>query len=156
MLLYMVKPKIGANDISGIHWIYEHVITNKLKNLINREKLSGYEFWPIINFKNKEAFDDVNQLYIAGVLSPMSNQAKIVKVKNIKQCECRKRGYTLEDFPIYDRSSLHNVTDFNKTHEWLGGAIGTWQLVIVTKRVYDLFIREKIRGVRFEPVKVVG
>ena len=88
-------------------------------------------------------------------MPPMSKEAQIVRAKDVKACECGKKGYTLKGLAVYERSSLKDIKDFNKTYEWLGGGESTWQFPIVTKRVYELFKREKIRGVRFEPVKIV-
>lgn len=85
----------------------------------------------------------------------MSSKAEIIRAPDVKVCECRKKGFMLKGIPVYDRVSLKANKDFNKTCEWLGGAEMTWQLPIVTKRVHDLFQKHKIRGVRFEPVKII-
>ncbi len=51
---WMKKQKMGRNDISSLYWIYEFIVTSKLKSLIDNEKLEGYEFWPIIDYRKKE------------------------------------------------------------------------------------------------------
>ena len=154
--LRMVKPKLGKNDITGIHWVYEYVITLKLKNLIEQAGLTGHEFWPLIDHKKKTPFEELYQLFIKNVMPPMSTKANIVRSPGIELCDCGKTGFMLKGIPAYERESLKSIQDFNKTHEWLGGMKGTWQLPIVSKRVYDLVKENNIRGVRFEPVQLIG
>ena len=154
--LQMLKPQMGNNDVAGIHWIDELVITDKLKNLIEKESLSGFEIWPIIDAKRKIPCNGVYQLFIVGKMPPMSSKASIIRAEGIEPCECRKKGYMLKEIPIYNNNSLNNVKDFNKTFEWLGGLVETSQLIIVKKRIYDLFMNNKIKGVRFEPTKIIG
>lgn len=156
--LRMLSPKMGRNDISGIHWVYEYVVTQRLKNLIEKEGFTGYEFWPVINHKTSKPFEDFYQLFIAGTMPSMSKEAKIVPAPGVKQCDCRKKGYMLKETPVYERNaiaSVASVRDFNKTFEWVGGGETTWQLPIISKRVYDFIKNNQIRGVWFIPVKVI-
>lgn len=154
--LRILLPKMGKNDISGIHWVYEYVITQRLKELIEKEGFTGYEFWPLINHKTGKPFEDFYQLFFAETMPPMSKGAKIVPAPGVKQCDCGKKGYMLKETPVYERSTIALVKDFNKTFEWVGGGETTWQLPIISKRVYDFLKKNQVKGVWFIPVKVIG
>jgi hypothetical protein len=151
--LRILKPKIWLNDVYGVHWIYEYVTTEKFRELIEREQFTGFEFWPIINHRTNKKHDDIFQLFITGTMPPMNPEAIIES--GIEPCKCGKRGYTLKDIPIYMNDSIKEIKDFNKSIEWLGGMLGSWQIPIVSKQVYRFFVKNKIRGLRFEPVKVI-
>lgn len=151
----MFKPKIGKSDIAGIHWVLELIITQRLKEIIEAEGLTGVEFWPVVNYRKKTEYEGLYQLFITNEMPPMSPEAEIVRAPDVRECECGKKGYVRKGVPVYSRESLVNIKDFNKTHEWLGGGETTWQSKIVTKKVYDLFQQHKVRGVRFEPVKII-
>lgn len=153
--LRIIKPRMNKNDISGIHWIYEYVLSAKLKRLIMDEKLTGCDFWPLLDYKNQTAFDEYSQLFITNVMPKMSSKAKIIKTVGFEPCSCGKKGFALEGVPVYERRNFGEIKDFNKTTEWLGGIKTTWQLPIVSQRVYSLFKKHKISGVRFEPVMVL-
>lgn len=152
----MLKPKMGANDISGIHWVCEYVITHKLRDLIERENFLGIEFWPIIHHKSNMEIEGVCQLYITNVMPQMDPKSEIVRAPGIDACKCGKKGYYMPDSePIYEKSTLNNIKDLNKTSEWLGGAHSTWQLPIVSNRFYEFIKKEKIKGVWFIPIGVI-
>jgi uncharacterized protein YqfB (UPF0267 family) len=155
--LRVLKPKMGKNDIAALHWIYEFVITFRLKELISVEGLTGCEFWPLIDHRRNTKLDDVYQLFFTRMMPPMSRQTNIIRADGIEMCDCGKMGYTIKGIPVYERQAINMnaLQDFNKSYEWLGGGKTTWQMQIVSKRVYNLFVKHKIRGVRFEPVKVI-
>lgn len=153
--LRIKAPKMGRNDIAGLHWIYEYVITQRLKEFTKQAQLTGCEFWSIIDHRKNVERTEVCQLFIANIMPPISPKTNIERAPGIKPCECGKKGYYNRGLFIYDKSALIGIKDFNKTYEWLGGGESTWQLPIVTQRVNTLFKKNKIKGVRFEPVKVI-
>lgn len=152
---HILKPKMGKKDIMGLHWVYEFIITTRFKQLIEQERLTGCEFWPVIDYRSKTEVEGVHQLFVTGTMPCMSEKANVVQAKDVVACECGKLGYTISGMYTYDREMLSNISDFNKMIEWLGGAYSTWQAIIVTKRVYDLIKQHKIRDVWFKPVAVV-
>lgn len=150
--LRMNKPKMGRNQISAVYWIDEFVIVHSLKDIFERESIKGCDFWPIFNHKKNIEWEDIYQIKISSILPPMCSEA-IVR-SDIPACECGSEGYKLRDIPIYDRVALEQMTDFNKTSEWLGSSHQTRQNTIFSKKVYNLFTENKIRGVKFIPVEI--
>ena len=89
----MNKPKIGMNDISALHRIFEFIITRKLLNMMQKENFTGYEIWPVINHRKNIERDDVFQLMITGKMPPMSSAANIIRTETINpnySCSSKK------------------------------------------------------------------
>jgi hypothetical protein len=148
------KLNMGKNDIAALYWVHEFIITNKLRELIENAKFTGCEFWPVLQYKKNIKFDNICQLYISDTMESLSPKTVILGVPKVETCECRKKGYMVESQLVYKRKALENIKDFNKTNEWFGGGETTWQLPIVSKRVYDLFVKHKVKGVKYEPVMI--
>lgn len=153
--LRLHKPRIGENDIFGVWWLTVLVITTKLKNIIEQEKLTGCEIWPIIDHNKKTEFEDLYQLYISSELPTMSSKTNIIMNYDHKCDLCGRGECFMKGDKIYERSSLKAVKDFNLSKEWFGSCLGIWQVPFVSQRVYRLFQEHDIKGVRFIPVTVV-
>jgi len=163
-------PKFGKNDILAINWEYEFLITDRLKTLIKGESLTGAEFWPLFNLRKPDPIKGFHQLYVKNELPPMSSNSKLTRptADGIPLCSC-DFSWTLPRFhpsgpvspaavsdpvcpPVYNRKSLENAMDFNKTAEFLGAAWGGTQNTIVSRRVFELFAKNNIRQVKFKPI----
>jgi hypothetical protein len=155
--LHIKKPKIGKRDICAVEWIYEYIITERLKIMLEKEGFTGVEYWNVVWHKKNENFSDIYQLFINNVMPKMSSETNI-EPSGEKICECGKQGYYLDinEQIKYDRESLKGIKDFNKTSEWLGGMKMTWQLPVITGRVYKFFKENKIKALLYEPVVVIG
>jgi hypothetical protein len=158
-LMLLRSPKFGRNDITGLFWVYESIITEKLKKLIEKEGLTGAEFWPVLKFRKKGErlpIPGIYQLYAGGELPPVSPKTQFTWVTDIPkrfQCDCGIIGRNLPDAQlVYDRTSLKDAKDFNRTSEFIGGGLGSQQKRVVSSRVYQLFKKNRIRGAYFEPI----
>jgi len=160
---FMVKGKPGfdKNDIVAMFWTYELLVTEKLRRLIEDAELTGIEFWPLLKYRGGATSEEIKgayQLYFTNELPPMSENTRFEIVplpRGTQPCSCGKLGRNLRGEQMrYRRKDLKGAKDFNKTSEWLGGGFGTTQWKVVSHRVYELFTKNKIRGVRFEPVLI--
>jgi hypothetical protein len=157
----MVKSDVvlGKRDITAIFSIYEIIVSGRLQTLIESAGLTGAEFWPLLKYKSGEPGDPMvgyHQLYVNSILPPASSTTIFPVValpRGLRPCSCGRTGRNWPENQFrYNQSDLTAAKDFNKTHEWLGGGLDTAQLKIVSHRVYELFFKNKIRGVNFEPV----
>lgn len=147
--------KIGkTNDISGIFWLREYIVTRKLRELIENARLTGVEFWPIIKHGNGEFFEDLFQLKITGELPPMSPKT-IIKHQALRKfrytynCDCG--ALTVEERVHYRADDIADVPDFALTYEWLGGNYEFWRWPFMSHKAYQLFHDNKIKGIRWYP-----
>lgn len=149
------RPGFGRHGVFAVHWVYEFIVSRRVRQLIESEGFTGCEFWPVLELRSGKAWPDAWQLFINASMPPMHPSAPIVP-SGVLPCACGKRGQVLKGEAVYDRASLDAACDFGKTHEWLGGAMATWRWPMVSQRVYSAFAASKIRGVRFEPAVIVG
>lgn len=154
-------PKFGRNDISTLFWTYDLLITERLRQLIKDASLTGVEFWPLEEHRNKGdggAIDGACQLYVTNELplaSPSTDFPVIRRLpKGRKACQCGRLGRNSPVQFHYKRKDLAGAEDFNKTHEWLGGGFDTSRSTIVRRSVYNLFMENKIKGVKFSAVAI--
>jgi len=130
-----------------------------LKDLIEKEELTGVEFWSLLDYKKRIPIENFYQLYVTNELQPMSQTTDFEtddlgpnsKIK--LPCPCNMIGRNLAIHQMrYKRSDIEKAKDFNKTHEWLGGTYHTTQWTVVSKRVYRLFKKNNIKRVKFVPI----
>lgn len=147
-----------TNDISGIWWLREYIITRKLRDLIEEAQLTGCEFWPIIKHGSGVPFDDIFQLKITGSLPPMAPQTvfHFNPMSDTKlSCKYGCGALSIEGRVHYRAIDIANVPDFALTHEWLGGNYEYWRWPFMSHKAYQLFYDNKIKGIRFYPPAIV-
>lgn len=148
-------PGFGRNDVFGLWWVYEPIITPRLKDLVERERFTGCDFWHVLDHRSGRAWDGAWQLVVKHALPNMHPTAGIAR-SNEPVCECGRRGFNIPGDVVYYAESLDGALDFNKTAEWFGATQFTRQLVIVSNRVFRAFRDNAIRGFEFEPVSIIG
>ncbi len=155
-----VKPpiRLGSNDILAMNWVFEFVVTERFKRLVEDGDLDGAEFWPLLNHRTGEPVSGFYQLYFLNEMPPSSPETQFERTVADPQPppECHHPILNLTVNQLrYRRSDLNGAKDFNKTHECLGGGwfnLNQWK--VVNHRVYNLFTLNKIRRVRFEPILI--
>lgn len=147
--------KMGkTNDISGIWWLRDYVVTKKLRDLIEKAGLTGVEFWPIIKHGSGKPFDDLFQLKITGVLPRMSPQTmiKFDPLTNYKfACKYGCGALYVEGRIHYRACDIAEIPDFALTQEWLGSGYEFWRWPFMSHKAYQLFYEKKIKGIRWYP-----
>jgi hypothetical protein len=154
--------KMGNNDISGIWWMRELVVTKKLRNLIEDAGLTGCEFWPVIKHGKNVPFEDVFQLKIVGTLPAMSAKTNIIyerewifEGRKMRSCPYGCGERYLQGSIYYCARDLASIPDFALTPEWFGTNNAYWRWPFLSQKAYRLFVDNKIKGVRFYPPVVV-
>jgi hypothetical protein len=153
-------PRFGRGDITALFWVYEFLITDRLKDIIEAANLTGAEIWPIMRYPGRgdeQRLDGCWQLRFLNELPPMSPSMRFPEVRLPRgaHCSCGRIGENIPHEPLrYRREDIQCAKDFNKTSEWLGGGLDTAQLKIVSRRVYEVFTKNHVKGVDFEPITI--
>lgn len=161
-------PKNKKIEIRLLNWVFEYIITDRIAGLIKDRGFTGCEIWPLINFKTKKEILGWKQLYFSHEVPPMSPKTNIPLVprgdptieeqfgiRNPTLCECGKLGRNIPDVIYYDEKDINKFCDFNKSHEWLAGGYTTYQIEIISNRVYQFFLEQKIKNMSLiEPVLI--
>ncbi len=154
---------LGKSDISGIWWIRQFIVTEKLKNIIENANLTGCDFWPVISNKTNMPFEGIYQLKVTATLPPMSKTTDFyigntveIAGQVLKICPNGCGEQVIRGLSYYDKNVLENLSDFALTYEWLGSGCNRWQNIYISQKAYDIFKKNKIRGVWFEPAIVLA
>ena len=141
-----------SNDISGVWWLREYVVTRRFKELAESIHLTGCDFWPVIKHGKNEPFEDIFQLKITGEMPVMASETTIQydPLSNERfHCPFGCGSANVEGKVYYYASDLVNVPDFALTKEWLGANFEFWRWPFMSHKVYKLFLENNIKGVRF-------
>ncbi|MGQ7887513.1 hypothetical protein [Paenibacillus sp. WC2504] len=124
------------------------IVTEHAKNIIIQNELTGCEFLPANDYKERE-LGQVFEMRVINILPLLSERTRLEKVK-LKHCSRCIAGAVLRSELIYEKADLKLVLDFNLTTERLN-AYDARQLV-VSKKVRDVFNENKIKVYGYEPV----
>lgn len=148
--------KLGRqSDISGIWWLRDYVISGRLKDLILEEGLTGCEIWPVIMHGADKPFEDLFQLKFTGELPAMAPETNIILDPTMNHPKACSPGTRLEGPVIYRRDDLIDIPDFALSKEWFGGNGAYWRWPFMSQRAYQLFKRNKIKGIRWSLPKII-
>jgi len=152
--LLVGKPgKFSKRDIAALNWEFEWLVTDRLRNLIEKAGLTGAEFWPLLYSKKRIEIENLSQLKVTNLTPPMSPNAEF-EIRERRQMKCGHIPRTFGTHQMkYLRKDLSLFKDFNLTNEHLGG--GYFRLkrnTVVSSSVYKMFNQNKIRRVTFDPV----
>ena len=126
------------------------IVSEKVKRLIEENCLTGCYFAPVRDYK-RHTVEDYYHLVINNELPALNKSVRIIHVSPW-YCEvCHNRGQILESEMIYRKTDLQYFKDLNVTKEHFGVAT-SMQKIVISKRVRDLFKKEKIRTAYYEPV----
>ena len=148
--------KLGKqSDISGIWWLRDYVISGRLKDLILEEGLTGCEIWPVIIHGANKPFDDLFQLKFTGELPAMAPETNIILDPTRNHSKACAPATLLEGPVIYRKADLTNIPDFALSKEWFGGNGEYWRWPFMSQRAYQLFKRNKIKGIRWSLPEII-
>lgn len=147
--------KMGKrDDISGIWWLREFIVTKRFKELVEEAGLTGCEFWPVVKHGTNEPFEDIFQLKITGVMPKMAKETRIIQDPEYSNKCGHVRTY-VEGRICYNARDLENVPDFALTQEWFGMWGEIWRWPFMSQKAYRLFKENKISGMRFYPPEIL-
>ncbi|MBQ7875408.1 MAG: hypothetical protein IJ306_09705 [Oscillospiraceae bacterium] len=147
--------KMGKrDDISGIWWMREFIVTKRFKELAEEEGLTGCEFWPIIKHERNEPFEDIFQLKITGVMPKMAKETEIVQSQEYGN-KCGHMRTYVDGHIYYNASDLENVSDFALTQKWFDMLGEIWRWPFMSQKAYRFFKENRISGVRFYPPEIL-
>jgi hypothetical protein len=152
--LYIDKVQFKGKDI-GITTNREIVISDKLYNILINYDLQGIQY-QIVKHKNKKMKDEpkVYQIIVDNVL-PQMYSATTFYLDEPGYCHtCKAYGNLLTTLPKYLSDDMINAKDINMTYEYIGGGYSGYRNYIISKKLYDILICSKIKGLKFDIVVI--
>ncbi|QAA33767.1 hypothetical protein [Clostridium manihotivorum] len=149
----MIRKKEIVNKDIIRSYEGEILVSTKLKNIMEDENLSGVMFRPV--FTKQEAEPVAYQLVIENKLSNIHPSTQLTDAIKYKQNEFQ--SYTVDDDSIlyYSKNTFLRGKDFNTTLEYFGDGVYPRPFVIVSQRVRELLLKNKIKGLKFFPIYLV-
>ncbi len=151
---YLKKSfNIDKLGFGGVYWVYDtFFITNELHDLFVREGFTGIEFLPVKNIKTKETMDHILQLKI-NALFPVKMKYEAKKIIDCKACN-QKRDLIRADSAISAPKEILEYLDkdFYISQESTGDGSMCCRHVLISGRVYNFFVMNKIKNICAEPV----
>ncbi|MBM9547418.1 hypothetical protein JWG40_10345 [Leptospira sp. 201903074] len=152
--LLIQKEDISAGQISksikglfGIHWLFSEVFADKITYEKYLKPL-GIEFRQVYNGTRKQLIEQIVQLKPQGIASEKlkSNYEYEIIGKNkryIFDYHIPFQGYSKNiDFHYFETEELFGFNDY------------TYRLPMISKYLYQVIIKNKIKGCRFFPVLI--
>jgi len=174
-LRFSGEPKSKTIHFLQLHWVYdEFFVRHAARDVLRREGVTGVEFGPVLVNRKGEASQEASQMRVLHTLPPALDASGLqtVTCKRFNE-EWRPHAPAAsadsEDLPYcgrvkwglrgplrFDRAALLDAPDVVKSHEWFGSGGSASQCVIVSQRFRQIVVAARWRGLRFEPIELVG
>ena len=155
---FYLKKSFNIEKIrfGGVYWEYDtFFITKELQDLFVKEKFTGIEFVPVKNIKTKQIVDNIVQLKINAVF-PAKLKYEVEKVIDCKQCGLKRDVIKMDSELFTPKEALKDLDkDFYLSQEFHGDGLLCCRNVLISNRVYQFFVDNKIKNICAEPVKFV-
>ncbi len=155
---FYLKKSFNIEKIrfGGVYWEYDtFFITKELQDLFVKEKFTGIEFVLVKNIKTKQIVDNIVQLKINAVF-PAKLKYEVEKVIDCKQCGLKRDVIKMDSELFTPKEALKDLDkDFYLSQEFHGDGLLCCRSVLISNRVYQFFVDNKIKNICAEPVKFV-
>lgn len=140
--------KVRPNAVGcASNWMAEFVLAAPVAHIFESAGLTGFETRPILDLRSGALHEDFFLLYSSSIMP-----AAVLDVTTPMSIERDPEDSSPRELGCltYDPEDLESVLDFNRTAEdWSSNSMPLW---VVTSRVRDVFLRNKLRGWAFRPV----
>jgi hypothetical protein len=171
------EPKAKHSQFLGLNWVFDEVFVREqaIKKL-TENKISGIHYsHPILN-KTKLPLESLQQIHVDTILQPGlltdnlefeicqkptdKKQITFIKRQNPSYldkifCGQKKYNFPKKGAMTFKRNIFDNQPDFVKPYEWFGSGGSATRPILVSQKVRQLIIKEKLRGASFTPIALV-
>lgn len=167
----MDKREMGRKDIARTYAWNEFVISERLREILIAEDLSGWLVEPIQHHApQRDHFPPLYQLFAVSELLPLAPETELELRKyedpartgvvqyNFDYSDLYGTTALFERGPLsYRRQDLAQVADINRTREVFLEVTVAHPYFILSQRARQAFLRHRVRGdVEWEPVVILG
>jgi hypothetical protein len=149
----MIKKKdLGTRDLLT-SWENELLISCKLKAMFESERITGIQFRPV--YTKGEVVPVAYQLVVSNVLPPCERYSDLTVNINCSQCGFKSYAAPTDKPLKYPKAIQENILDFNRSSEYFGMGFYPRPIIVMSQRVRQLLIGNKVKGVHFTPIALV-
>ena len=152
-------PKWGKRFFLTTNWEDNVIfVSDQAKSTIENANIPGLDFREVKNKNGADIFPDIHQLVVRNIL-PEGLVWEESRVEKILVCdECGRRRYATNGRGqfVFRKETFDNAPDIALSSEIFGRGGYNQRLLIVSKRVYQMIIKNKMdRSLEFQPIKLV-
>jgi hypothetical protein len=153
------EPKLGKNVFADFGSAFELFCAPVVVNALKTHGASGFDTQPIILNAEDRPAASLMQLLITETAKP-SVAEELVEHERYCHTDCPVCGrtwhghYTRGALPLR-KSALNPKVDFQLTGEWFGNGRTARHEILVSRRMVQLALDFKWRGIQFIPVRTV-
>ena len=152
-------PKWGNRHFMMLNWIPDELFVDEtVKRVFQCNNVSGVLFGEVHDKKGQYSLPQIYQMNVAGTLPPgiTVNNQSIDTVLACSNCGTQKYHPTGIGMHSFRRRSFENAPDIVRTNEVFGWGHSASRLIIVSQKVYQLIVGNKLdKGLVFQPVLLV-
>lgn len=151
-LMVINKNDMKNNEIANVPYPPGIIISSRLKNLFEENKITGCSFRPVMDYKTEEVLSDYFEMKLEIGSEGLWEEKMIIEKEN--ECpECNKYKSIALRSPLYLKK--YGIEGFNIfiTNEVFGGAFSDpdkipWYApaVIIDNKTYRLLVEHNIKG----------
>jgi hypothetical protein len=158
------EPKQKPNLFWGLHWEYEPIfVREEIKNIFEKEKINRIHFSQPVIHKSNKPIERFYQLHIETILEKgfITDNANTVtckinneegRNKNDELKCCGRIKYNSCRILEFDKKIFSHGNDFCLTNEYFGSGLSAYRRTIISKKIYEIIKKYKLRGLEFEPI----
>lgn len=171
------EPKAKHSQFLGLNWVFDEIfLREQAIECFTKNKISGIHYsHPILN-NTKLPLKTFQQLHVETILQsglltdnlefeicrkPIDKkQIAFIKKKNKtyldkEYCEQKKYNFPKRGAMTFRKDVFVNQPDFVKPFEWFGSGGSATRPILVSQKVRQIVVKNKLRGASFTPVTLV-
>jgi len=174
---FRAEPKAKHSQFLGLNWVFDEIfIREQAIRQFTENDISGVRYsHPIIN-KTKLPLETLQQIHVDTILQPgllidnlefeichkPTDKKQIAFIKKLNPsyldkpfCGQKKYNFPKKGAMTFKKDIFENLPDFVKSFEWFGSGGSATRPILVSQKVRQLIIKNKLRGASFTPITLV-
>lgn len=152
-------PKWGSRHFMFVNWVEdEFFVTDTVKNIFEKEGISGISFCGVKNKNGTEYFQEVNQMKVTSVIPHCfpADQMSVRETTVCPSCSTKKHLPSGRGMQRFYRDVFNKAPDVVKTSDVFGWGRLCARHIIVRQKVYRTILDNDLgRGLVFEPIELI-
>lgn len=148
-------PKWGRRNFAMLYWVGDELFINdRVKDVFQKEGITGVDYLPVMNKKGSEALPDIHQILFTTILkNGLVINEGITETCTCMYCGVEKHLASQRNILTYRKEVFENAPDFVKSGELFGAGHYSARQMFISRHAYQVLGRHALlQGLAFEPV----
>lgn len=145
-------PKLGKYDFVSLYWTAAVFCSERVWNGLDKHGIRGYRLLDVLVYRTKLPCGTIKQLLPMQVTQPGLISGSDMLCSRCDVCGIVKYAPHTRGYMRYLRTSLPTDVDVAETFEWFGSGHFAFREVLVSRKLANLILDNKWRGVDLKPI----